>query len=116
MFEKEWLPYALSIGVPYSDFGHMNPRRIKAFAKSHKNKRLMLDEQMWIGGIYTLSAINTAFADKKSKAKYIEKPLLQGIESPEDKAMTEEQRKELENQKLAMSLKIMQANWELNKK
>lgn len=115
MFEKEWLPYALSIGIQYSDFWHMNPRRIKAFAKAYENKKLMIDEALWMNGIYIISAINTAFADKKHKAEYIKKPLLQGIETHQEEALTEEQIKERENHKLAMSLKIMQVNWELNK-
>ena len=69
-------------------------------------------------GMYNLNAFSTALsvalAGKKSKAKYLEKPLLEHTDNVPDEELTEEQI-EQERQKLLMALKVSQANFELNK-
>lgn len=87
MFVKEWLPYALSIGVSYNDFWHITPRILKAFEDSHKKKMELLDEQMWQMGIYIQSAVGTAIEHnfaKNAKSKYITKPLMYKEEKNEN--------------------------------
>ena len=69
-------------------------------------------------GMYNLNAFSTALsmalAGKKSKAKYLEKPLLEQTDNIPDEELTEEQI-EQERQKLLMALQVSQANFELNK-
>ena len=69
-------------------------------------------------GMYNLNAFSTALsmalAGKKSKAKYLEKPLLEQTDNVPDEELTEEQI-EQERQKLLMALQVSQANFELNK-
>ena len=117
MFVKEWLPYALSIGVSYNDFWHMNPRILNAIGKGYELQRKARDEEMWTQGLYNFHAMATAIANcfsKTSKAQYIKKPLLSDYVAKEE--ISEEKRIEMENYKLAMSLRIMQANWDLKEK
>ena len=117
MFTKEWLPYALSIGVSYNDFWHMNPRILNAIGKGYELQRKARDEEMWMQGLYNYHATATAIANcfsKTSKAQYIKKPLLSDFVAKDE--ISEEKRIEMENYKLAMSLRISQANFEINKK
>lgn len=70
-------------------------------------------------GMYALSAVSVAvehcLAGKKAKSQYIEHPFLSKMKEDEKEEMSEEKRIEMENYKLAMSLRIMQANFEINK-
>lgn len=76
------------------------------------------DRERWHMGMYNLNAFSTALsmalAGKKSKAKYLEKPLLEQTDNIPDEELTEEQI-EQERQKLLMALQVSQANFELNK-
>lgn len=68
--------------------------------------------------MYNLNAFSTALsmaiAGRKSKAKYLDKPLLDQTDDIPDEELTEEQI-EQERQKLLMALQVSQANFELNK-
>lgn len=117
MFIKEWLPYALSIGVSYNDFWHMNPRILNAIGKGYNLKRKARDEEMWLQGLYNYRATATAISNcfsEKSKAQYIQSPLLSDYAAKDE--ISEEERIQQENYKLAMTLRIGQANFELSKK
>lgn len=109
MVENEWLPQALTLGISYNDFWHMNPRIIKIHLKAQKIKEQMIDEKLWRMGLYVESAVATAvehnLAGRKTKSKYVEKPLLQQAEEreyrekndrPEYKGMTDEQKQKAE--------------------
>lgn len=119
MFEKEWLPYALSIGISYNDFWHMNPRRIKAFEEAHKLKAKMQDEQMWLMGIYIQSAVSVAvehnLAGRKATSKYIEKPFLQNEIFTKNKELTEYEKQKAVDKFFAKE-NARRLNWKRNKK
>ena len=76
------------------------------------------DRERWHMGMYNLNAFSTALsmaiAGRKSKAKYLDKPLLDQTDDIPDEELTEEQI-EQERQKLLMALQVSQANFELNK-
>lgn len=113
MYEKEWLPHALAIGISYNDFWNMNPHIIKLIGIGYKNKIQTMDNLMWTWfGNYALSAVSVAvehnLAGKKAKSKYIEKPVLEMLEEEEYKrkqdrkeykGMTEEEKQKAEWEK-----------------
>lgn len=61
-------------------------------------KRKVEDEQMWIMGMYVESAVQVAvernLAGKKSKSKYIEKPILQKVRDENYDLLTEDEKLE----------------------
>lgn len=116
----EWLPLALSIGISEHDFWNMTMRQLNIHIKAHEMKMKILDQQVWaFCGVYVLSAVGVAvehcLAGKDAKSEYVQSPITQNKEVIEKKEITEEERIKMENYKLAMTLKIMQANFELNR-
>ena len=118
---NEFLPHALTIGISYFDFWHMNPAILKAHVDAFIEKRKIMDEQMWVMGHYIMSALdatvcnNVLWRGKNGKpAKYIEKPIMQTVNN-NNKVLTEEEKKR-ETEKFFMSLKIMEANFKANHK
>ena len=94
MFEKEWLPYALSIGVSYDEFWRMNPHILKAFEEAHRLKIIEQDNLMWTWwGNYGLSAVSVAIehnlAGQKAKSEYIKNPVLQEYTKTSDNSNKE---------------------------
>lgn len=79
MFEKEWLPQALKIGISYHDFWSMNPHIIKFYAEQYRNKRNEEDLKQWQLGQYITAAVNTI-----AKGKYPKKPMFQIGEKTEE--------------------------------
>lgn len=120
MFENEWFPKANAIGISWQEFWGMNPHIIKLLMKGHQEKLKEQDYLAWMFNQYTLSAVFVSVEHnlfgKKATSEYIKKPLLSDMEIAEKEEITEEKRIEMENQKLAMTLRIMQANFEINKK
>ena len=126
MVENEWLPHALSIGISYNDFWHMNPHIINLIVRGHNKHLQIMDAMMytWFGN-YAFSAVSVAvehvLMGRKAKSKYIEKPVLKALEEQkaeqEEKGieLTEEEKKR-QTEQLFMRLKIMGANFELSKK
>lgn len=119
MFENEWFPKANAIGVSWKEFWNMNPRIIRLLIKGHEEKIKEQDYLAWLFNQYTLSAVSTAvehcLAGKKAKTQYIKQPFFSKVQKEEKEEISEEKRIEMENYKLAMSLRIMQANFEINK-
>lgn len=126
MFEKEWLPEALAIGVSYWDFWQLNPRIMKVIASGHEKKMQMQDAQMWKMGGYIISALDAtvcnAFLWRKKGEKahrYLERPLLQAQTKRSvretDIAVTEDEKK-MQTKELFQKLQIMGANFNLNHK
>lgn len=80
-----------------------------------KLKQEILDENMWRSNVYTMNAvyvaISMAFSGKKSKAKYLEKPILQTEkEKKTEENLTEDEAKKQRENVLNM-LQIMQVNF-----
>lgn len=101
MFENEWFVRANAIGISWVEFWDMNPRIIYLMTKAYEKKRKQLDELVWgcIGG-YVIPAVTVAIDrclnGNKSKAEYIEKPMLQDVNND----LTDEEREEIEIKQL----------------
>lgn len=108
--------------MSYELFWHLNPTKLKPFYEAYKIKKKMRDEEVWLfWGTYGYSAFETVMAHfgaglagKKSKAKYIDKPIMQKMEE-NNVELTEEQKKE-KTEQLFMQLRLMEANFNLNHK
>lgn len=118
MIYKGYLPYALTIGVPYETAMSLNPKKLEPFIEAYKNKRKLMDELMWMMGMYIEDAVMVAveknLAGKKAKSKYFEKPLMEMQEEQKAETLTDEQKKTMvEN--LFTSLEIRKYNFESTK-
>lgn len=112
MVLDEWLPDALSIGVPYELFFCLTPRALRAFSTAHAAQVKERDRLMHIEGMYTLAALRVALAPffKNSKAEYPKTPYLEQI------PMTEQEEEELQRklcEQHALDLATRRANWQL---
>lgn len=71
------------IGVLESNFWDSTPKELEPYRKMDEMREKRTDYHMWLMGQYVMSAVSTAvsgvLAGRKSKAKYIEKPILQEI-------------------------------------
>ena len=63
-------------GMTYEQFWHGDPWMAKAFRDKHNLMRRQRNEEMWLNGLYTLSALNVALhnAFDKHKIDYLKKP------------------------------------------
>ena len=111
----------LSIGVDKREFEDSTPKELSCYLKAEIMRKKRMDRAAWEQGMYNFSAFSTslsralaAFGGKKSKAKYVEEPFWDSIDSQDEEHLTEEQKKE-ERKKLLMTLETMQANFELSK-
>lgn len=115
MYEQEYLPDALFIGITESEFWGMNPRRLKArqkaYEKQQEAKIEMLKYETWLNGLYVAQALKSTVGNMfiKKGAKPFEYP-----EKPLGTVDTE-----LDNQKQVeaffASLEVAQRNFELTK-
>ncbi len=80
MFEKEWLPQAIMIGISYHDFWKMNPHIIRFYIEQYKGKRNEEDLKQWQLGQYIVAAISCI----SPKGKYPKKPMFQIREEKEN--------------------------------
>lgn len=108
------------MGVAYEHFMDSCPKELEPYVKAHNNKIMEEDylQHLWWGnyGISALIvAIDRCLHGKKAKAKYIDEPILQDINSKNDGKFSEE---ELQKQRelFVAKLQVMQTNFELNKK
>lgn len=117
------MPKALSVGVPWELFWHLNPKKLQAFNEAHKLQIEEIDAMVhsWVGA-YGISAITTSIAkcfSKNSKAEYIEKPIMADLTTEETKVrnapLTEEEKRK-QTEQLFMRLKIMGSNHKRNHK
>lgn len=117
LFESEWLPYALTLGIEESKFWTLNPRRMKPYIEAHKIEVKESNSLMHLQGMYFLDALWVALGNMFSKkgAKPIEYPNKPYDIYGKDVELTETQ-KDLELQKLVSSLKIMEHNFNSSKK
>lgn len=105
-------------GLTVHDIDWSCPADLEPYAKAHNLEVKENDAIIHaVCGSYVLSAVSVAvehcLAGKKAKSQYIKQPILQEIHMKEE--IPEEKRIEMENHKLAMSLRIMQANFEINR-
>lgn len=107
------MPFALNIGIEYSQFWLLNPRKMKPFEKAYRMKQKQLDGQMWMMGAYVLEAVGVsmanAFSKKGRKVEYRKKPFMADLDL-EPTALSEEQKIERTNALFSM-LSIMQSNF-----
>lgn len=110
------LPAYLAIGVSEEKFWDSTPIDLKPYVESYKLQQKARDAELWRMGMYAMSAVQTSLSlalnGKKSKAEYIQKPML-FEEHKEAHELTEEEMK-TEREKFLMQLQIMQANFERN--
>ena len=88
--EKEWLPYALSIGVDIGSFWHLTPHTLSLIAEGYNEglkRQMVYDNAMaHIQGLYfteaLLSTVGNMFSGKTAKKhNYPDKPYELGLES-----------------------------------
>ena len=76
------------IGVAESYFWDSTPKELEPYRKMDEMREKRIDYHNWMLGQYVLSAVSTAvsgvLAGKKSKAKYIEQPIMQEIMEREE--------------------------------
>ena len=122
MYEKEWIPNVLAMGISYNDFWDMNPRIVKVYIEGYKNKinrDLEYDNYIsYLSGIYVrdalASTVGNMFSKKGSKPiEYPKEPYPVTQEQIKDK---DERDKEAQRQVFWASLQAMQTNFELSHK
>ena len=62
----------MAIGMTYDEFWYDDPYKAKSYKESHNVKRKMVNEEMWVMGMYVNKAIASVI---DSKNKYPEKPI-----------------------------------------
>lgn len=105
------IPQYLAIGLEKDFIDDSCPADLEPYVKAHKIRMHEIDSQNWQLGLYFMRAMQVHFNFSKEKVEYFEKPILEQIEyekTPEYKKLMQE--------KLFASLKMMQANFERNKK
>ena len=69
-------PYYMLYGMTYEQFWHGDPWMAKSYRDKHILERKQRNEEMWLNGMYQLSAIsvalNNSFSEKK--IKYVKEP------------------------------------------
>ena len=75
-FFESVCPIYMLYGMTYDEFWHGDPWMAKAYKEKHLLERKQKNEEMWVNGMYQLSALSVALnnAFNKSKIKYVEKP------------------------------------------
>ena len=70
-------PYYMLYGMTYDQFWFGDPWMAKAYKEMHNLKRKQRNEEMWVNGMYQLTALNVALhnAFDKHKIEYLKKPL-----------------------------------------
>lgn len=102
-----------------SEFMESTPKELNVYIEAERMLQKRRDAENWQMGMYNMSAFSVALgraiSGRKSKAKYIDKPLSDTIaekKKEEDENLTEEQ-KAVERDKLMAALMTWQANFEL---
>lgn len=64
-------------GMTYEQFWFGDPWMAKAYKEMHNLKRRERNQEMWVNGMYQLSALGVALhnAFEKNKIKYMDEPL-----------------------------------------
>ena len=95
---------------------------MEPFLEMYKLKQKAKDEELWRANQYTMIAVSVAVSrtlyGRKSKSKYLDKPILQMQEEKQkndEKVLTEADKKHQRDQ-ILMRLQLMQINFNSNKK
>lgn len=92
------------------------PADVEPYIKMYELEQAKVDEQAWLNGMYNyeavLTALENAFAGKKAKLKYPDKPYTK--KAKEDKGQIAHDEKMKKVKGLFMQLEVMKANFELN--
>lgn len=69
-------PYYMLYGMTYEQFWNGDPWMAKAYKEKHNLERRQRNEEMWVNGMYQLSALGVALhnAFDKNKIQYLNKP------------------------------------------
>ena len=64
-------------GMTYEEFWNGDPWMTRAYAQAYLLKRRMMNEELWLNGVYTANAFQTVLGNAfgKKRLKYLEKPL-----------------------------------------
>lgn len=118
MYAKEWLPFAISIGINHHDFWHLTMRELNAYIEGYKIKMRTADVLNHQLGMYIKLAVSISldegFNGKKAKSKYPEKPLFsEEIEIDETEYELTEERKQKLLDDFVLKRRIAKANWDI---
>lgn len=109
----------MSIGVSKSEFDDSTPNDLQCYVDADELNRKRRDAEMWQMGIYNMNAfsvaLSKALSGKKSKAKYLDEPMMLKAQKEIDEENATEEEKEIERKKLLMKLQLMQTTFEANK-
>ena len=105
----------MSIGVPLKEIKHSTLSDLSFYDEAYIQKREMIDEMMWMNGMYTMEAIKIVVSGMFAKQgqtpeKYMERPMLMEYRE-RNRVLTEEEKQE-QIQMLFSNLTIMQGNFE----
>ena len=87
------------------------------FFDAHRNRRRIIDEHLWLMGAYVQSAVSTSLSNafnKKSKAKYIDKPIMKEMEDNNKELSQEDIAKQRDL--FVKRLMAMKTNYDINNK
>ena len=106
------------MGISEDLFWTLNPHRLKPYLEAEKLRQQQRDSEMWRMGIYVFDGVRAAVENvlngRKSKLKYMEKPLFEKAEQQSVELSEEEKVKQAE--KIMLQLAVMSANSKLGKK
>ena len=119
MYETEWLPSYISIGLTPEQFWKMNPRKLKPYIEAEKIREERVDTQMWLMGRYVYEAVGAAVGSilspkGKKGIPYRDTPLLRDVKAQRGVLSEEEKMKRVNA--IFNSLQIMKINYELEHK
>lgn len=117
MYEAEYIPNVIPMGISYKDFWSFTPRELNVTIEGYKIGRKVEDEKQWFLGGYVFNAVSIAIANafrkKNSKPEnYFEllpKPLLSSV----SEEMSEEEKKKYTDAFLA-NLHVMETNFNMS--
>lgn len=72
------MPWALTYGVPYELFWHLNPRKLEPFKAAYQKKLEIDNQNAWLQGQYIRLAVGSVLDGKK--CKYPKEPFNMGEE------------------------------------
>lgn len=111
MFETVF-PYYLSVGMTYEQFWDNDPSLVIAYRKADEIRRRRMNEELWLGGIYTSKALASTVGNmftKGQKYQYPSEP--EPITVSEQEERRERERKaRMEKIKAAFTARALSVN------
>ena len=76
----------MSMGMTYEEFWYGDPWAVVSFRKAHELRNDMLNQQLWLQGLYIYNAINAVASTLMGKPKeYISKPINLNVHTSAEK-------------------------------